>query len=199
MCFHRTRFRNAAGQSKQVKAGTKQGFYYFSPPSLPVLLPFLSARRGGCGTHKYSTSFIYTKSDYILRRGPVARDRACNMTKRHVCPRQLPHFIVRTDKTYCIHILFNKAAHNRELAFEMAFVCLRAHNMCRGSKSWCFVILQIKTKQFPFECINISGRNPRSGDSTCIWRYVSPRLSGFSKAITRQQQFVVSDVSCRLN
>lgn len=44
------------------------------------------------------------------------------------------YFIVHTEATYCIHILFNKSIHNGELAFEMPFVCLQAYNMHRGSK-----------------------------------------------------------------
>lgn len=50
--------------------------------------------------------------------------------------------------------------------------------MCRGSKSWCFVMLQIKTTQFPFEFINISDVNPKSVDAGA-----SCRLWDFSKAI----------------
>lgn len=157
-----------------MKTGTKQWFYYFFPPSLLIWLAFLSARRGGYTRHKHSTSFIYTESDYILWRWPVACDRLWGITKRWVCPHQLTHFIVHMDKTYCIHILSNKATHNRELAFEMAFVCLRAHNMCRGSKAWCFVILQIKTKQFPFEFINISGRNTSLWTLLCAYGDMCP-------------------------
>lgn len=172
-----------ANKWKQEQSNPSIIFPFFPPLPL-ILLAFLSARRGGGA----AASFIYTKSDYILRRGPVARDRTRSATKRWVCPHQVPRSIVRVDSTYCVHALFNKAAHNRELAFEMAFVCLRAHNMCRGSKSWCFVILQIKTKQFPFEFINICGRTPQSVAPTVACGDTCPAgCEGLSKAIKRQQ------------
>lgn len=115
--------------------------------------------------HVHSTSFICTKSDCIFRRWPVAYDIIFNMTKRWVCQHQVTYFIVHMEGTYCACILSNKPIHNGELAFEMPFVCLWAYNMRQGSKSRCFVILQINTKQFPLEFINISDVIPQSADA----------------------------------
>lgn len=45
--------------------------------------------------------------------------------------------------------------------------------MRQGSKSRCFVILQINTKQFPLEFINISDVSPQSVDTrvcVCVMR-----------------------------
>lgn len=169
MCFHRTRFRNAAGKANKRKQGQSSSFIFSFPSTVDFIGIFICTERR---TYQAWTQHIL----YLHRKWLHLRTVASCLwrTIRWVCPHQLTHFIVHMDKTYYIHILFNKAAHNRELAFEMAFVCLRAHNMCWGSKAWCFVILQIKTKQFPFEFINISGRNTSLRALLCAYGDMCP-------------------------
>lgn len=191
MCFHRTRFRNAASQStygrRCTQTNSSSGCFFSSKMGLywHFLFHQQSIR------HDHSTSFIYTQSDCIFRRRPLPHDMIFNMTKRWVCQHQTTYFIVHTDGTYCVPILSNKPLHNGELAFEMAFVCLWAYNMRQGSKSRCFVILQINTEQFPLEFINISdaGSSIRGHRFPCMhmWRVclsVSCRSADFNKAIS---------------
>lgn len=117
---------------------------------------------------EYQT-WMWIQNIIYLKGWPVSYDIIFNMTKRWVCQHQITHFIVHMGGTYCIHILSNKSIHNGELAFEMPFVCLWAYNMRQGSKSRRFVILQINTKQFPLEFINISDVDPQSTDTRgCI-------------------------------